>query len=244
MTIRARPTVIVLAGIALCGAGVPPQIVPTIREPGAPNFSFPGNGTEGEASSGSSGSSTSGTWVGDGTATDALSTLQSQSYGAAAISAAQNDGINPATLAAFGQVESHFANVGNGTSSAQGVWQITQGTWDDTVSRYNLPYTEADRDDPTAQADVASHIISEYATAVSSSTGQPATSLQTYGAYMFGPTAGAAIASTSNTDAPLSQFVSSTALKNNGMTGWTVGQYYQTMAQRMGTGASATVYNA
>lgn len=241
MTTRAKRCGALLVGTIVSGAGVPPQIVPTIPEPGAPNFSFP---TSNSAGTSTAPSSSAGTWVGEGTATDALSTLQSQSYGAAAISAAENDGVNPATLAAFAQVESHFSNVGNGSSSAQGVWQITQGTWDGTVSRYNLPYTEADRNDPTAQADVASHIISEYATTVSKSTGAPATSLQTYGAYMFGPSAGAAIASAKDQSAPLSQFVSSKALSNNGMSGWTVGQYYQTMANQMGSGASASVTNA
>ncbi|GBQ81398.1 lytic transglycosylase domain-containing protein [Asaia bogorensis] len=223
-----------------------PEVIPTIPELGGPHITATGGTTgdveEGSDTQGSAGTATtSSPWTGSITNSDAMSALQAQSYGSSAIAAAENAGVNPATLAAFGEVESHYQNVGNATSSAQGVWQITQGTWDDTVSKYGLPYTDADRDNPTAQADVASHIIASYSATVSARTGEPATTLQAYGAYMFGPTTGASLAAEEDQSTPLNKYVSATALADNGMSGWTVGQYYSTMASRMGSGSSSLV---
>lgn len=214
---------------------VPPQIVPEIGELGTPSFSFPGGGSSQSATSSSASSGYSGAW---GTG-DAYSTMLSQSYGAAAVAAAQAQGINPDTLAAFGQIESHFSNVGNATSSASGVWQVTDGTWNEYATKLGI--SDADRSDPAVQAKVASAIISDYATAVSSTTGAAATSAQVYGAYMFGTKAGSAIAMATSSDTPLSEFVSSSSLAANNMTGWTVGQYYSAVSQRMGSGASEAV---
>jgi len=216
---------------------VPPQIVPEIGELGTPSFSFPGSASSQSSPSGSSSSGYSGAW---GTG-DAYSTMLSQSYGAAALAAAQAQGINPDTLAAFGQIESHFSNVGNASSSASGVWQVTDGTWNEYASKLGL--SDADRSDPAVQAKVASAIIDDYASSVSKTTGSPATGIQVYGAYMFGTKAGSEIAAAKDSQTPLSQFVSSSALAANNMTGWTVGQYYSTVAQRMGSGASEAVTN-
>lgn len=212
-------------------AAVPAQVVPVYPEPGTPTFVAPATST----SSSSTTSSYEGAW---GTG-DAYSTLMSQAYGADAVAAAQAAGINPDTLAAFGQIESHFQNVGNSTSSAEGVWQITDGTWNQYASELGL--SEADRSDPAAQAKVASAIISDYASSVSAATGVPATGTQVYGAYMFGTKAGSAIATASDPSTPLSQFVSAKTLAANNMSGWTVAQYQQTVASRMGSGASEAV---
>lgn len=212
---------------------VPEQIVPTNPEPGSPVFTRPSSATTTGGATATS--SHQGAW---GTA-DAYGTMMAQTYGADAVAAAQAAGINPDTLAAFGQIESHFQNVGNTSSSAQGVWQVTDGTWNQYASELGL--SAADRSDPVAQAKVASAIISDYASAVSRSTGAPATGTQVYGAYMFGTKAGAAIATESNASTPLSQYVSAKTLAANNMSGWTVGQYQQTVASRMGSGASEAV---
>jgi hypothetical protein len=218
----------------------PVAIIPSIPELGAPLFSFPTSGNT-TGANGATGSGSASTDVSAGS-TDALAQLLSTSYGSSAVSAATTAGISPAALAAFGEVESNFRNVdaANGSSSATGVWQITDGTWNDTVAKYGLNYTSADRNDPTAQAAVASYIISDYADSVSTKTGTPATVVQTYGAYVFGTTAGGNMAQ-ATTDAPLSQYVSATALSNNNMTGWTVGQFYSAMATKLGTAATDTV---
>lgn len=73
---------------------------------------------------------------------------------------------------------------------------------------------------------------------MTSQTGVPATVVQTYGAYVFGPTAGADMADASDNE-PLSSYVSAKALANNNMTGWTVGQFYSTEAAKIGSTASS-----
>lgn len=217
-------------------AQVPAQIVPSIEETGAPTFTFPG--AESSSSTGTGTSSSTSSYSGAWGSSDAMSKLLSQSYGADAVAAAKAAGINPDTLAAFGQIESHFQNTGNSSSSAKGVWQITNGTWNEYASKLGL--SSADRNDPTAQAKVASAIISSYASSVSKSTGKAATSAQVYAAYMFGTSAGSKIA-TATSSTPLSSLVSSSSLAANNMSGWTVGQYLSTVSTRMGSGASETV---
>ena len=125
-----------------------------------------------------------------------------------------------------GRRSSGFQNIptANGSSSATGPWQITAGTFQTSTRSMLLGYSASDITNPTAQAAVASYIIKDYASTVSQATQQPATVVQTYGAYVFGPSAGANIA-TADPSTPLSQFVSATALANNNMQGWTVGQF-------------------
>ncbi|WP_331000172.1 transglycosylase SLT domain-containing protein [Acetobacter garciniae] len=211
---------------------MPAQIIPSISEVGTPTFTYPG------ASSGSSSSSSSSSYDGTWGSTDAMATLLSQTYGTDAVAAAEAAGINPDTLAAFAQIESHFQNTGNSTSSADGVWQVTDATWNEYASKLGL--SDADRSDPAVQAQVASAIISSYAQSVASVNGGTATSAQVYAAYMFGTSAGEKIA-TASADTPLSNFVSATSLSNNNMSGWTVGQYMSTVSSRMGSGASEAV---
>lgn len=231
--------------------GVPSQVVPVFQEQGAPTFTTPaGSGTLGGFSSPGHGGGSADGGLGDGGngsssagGGDAYNTLAAQSYGATAIQTAQQVGNNPDAVAAFAQLESGFRNVptSNGSSSATGPWQITAGTWDGYVSRYNLPYTSADRTDPNAQAVVANYILQDYSSQVSSSIGQPATVAQTYGAWVFGPSGGAGIASASDPNTPMSNFVSAQALANNNMTGWTVGQFYNHVESKIGSVSSETV---
>jgi len=247
---QADPSVVTMSG-------VPAQVIPSIPEVGAPNFvtpagagSFMGDGgssssadgsTNSDGSMGTSSSSTD--WTGySGGGTAAMDAMMATPYGEAAASSATQLGLNPEAMAGLGQLESGFRNVAtaNGSSSATGPWQITSGTWADTVSKYNLPYTASDITNPAAQAQVASYIAKDYATAVSNKTGQPATVLQTYGAWVFGPSPGGNMARADASD-PLSSFVSAKALSNNNMTGWTVGQFYSTFGNKLGSAASQTV---
>ena len=223
--------------------GVPAQVIPQAVETGAPSFTTPTGGGSfmGNTGSGpSTGTGSGGTYSGGGGAS--LDQMMAQSYGQTAYNTAQQLGLNPDAVAGIGQIESGFRNVAtsNGSSSATGPWQITSGTWSDYVSKYNLPYTAADRTNPDAQAVVAPYIIKDYASAVSTALGQPATVQQAYGAYLFGPGGGSRIA-TADSGAPMSQFVSSTQLSNNNMVGWTVGQYNSAIAGRLGSVANETV---
>lgn len=226
--------------------GVPAQIIPTYPEPGAPTFVTPAGGSsflgDTSSSSGSDGSNVWGTYSGDGGS--AMDAMMATSYGDIASNASTQIGVNPEAMAGIGQTESGFQNVGTseGTSSATGPWQITTGTWDDTVAKYNLPYTEADRTNPAAQAEVASYIVKDDATTVSNATGQPATVLQTYGAWVYGPTGGSAIAK-ADPSAQLSDLVSAQAVENNHMTGWTVAQFNSVFSAKLGSTASQPALN-
>lgn len=227
--------------------GVPPQIVPTISEVGAPQFAIP-DGSSSFLGDQGGGSTSGGTGTGTGSTVSggaALDQLMSTSYGELAVSNAQTVGVTGNALADIGQVESNFQNIGtaNGSSSATGVWQITQGTWDSYVAKYGLPYTNADRTNVADQSVVASYIIKDYANSVTAGTGQPATVVQTYGAYVFGPSAGANMANASS-DEPLSSYVSSKALANNNMTGWTVGQFDAKFSSKLGSSASTIVQSS
>jgi len=100
-----------------------------------------GNAGSGAGSAGSGGSSV----TGDGGSS--YQNMMLQSYGQTALETSKQIGNNPNAVAAFGQLESGFKNIptANGSSSATGPWQITTPTWNEYVSKYNLPYTAADR---------------------------------------------------------------------------------------------------
>jgi hypothetical protein len=234
VTARADPT-------AQTASGLPPEIIPSVPEVGVTILILPGSTTTpGTGPTGSGPGTTGGTPpAGSGSAYDEM---MATSYGAAAANDAAAANINVNALAAIGKAESNFQNIptANGSSSATGPWQVTSGTFMQYSNQYNLGYTSADMTNPTDNAQVASYVISSYANTVSQATGSPATVVQTYGSYVFGPTAGSLMA-TANPSAQLSQFVSARALSNNNMTGWTVGQFYSSMAPRLGSAAYETV---
>jgi len=232
--------------VASSFSGVPAQVIPQAAEVGAPTFTTPtGSGSAfglpGGATGTSSGDSGAGTTYSGGGGAP-MNNMMSQSYGQTAYSTSQQIGINPDATAGIGQIESGFRNVptSNGSSSATGPWQITSGTWNEFVSKYNLPYTAADRTNPAAQAVVAPYIIKDYSATVSNALGQPATVQQAYGAFLFGPGGGSKIA-VADSSAPMSQYLSSTQLSNNNMVGWTVGQYNTAIAGRLGAVATSIV---
>jgi hypothetical protein len=234
LTSEADPT-------AQTASGLPPQIMPSVPEVGVTIMDFPGSSTTpGTGSTGTgTGSTGGGTSTGSGSAYDEM---MATSYGSAAANDAAAAGISADAMAAIGKAESGFQNVptANGSSSATGPWQITDATFVQYSNQYNLGYTTADMANPADNAQVASYIIASYANTVSQATNAPATVLQTYGAYVFGSSAGSAIA-TANASEPLSNYVSSTALSNNNMTGWTVGQFDSVMSGRLGSSANEAV---
>ncbi|NVN31225.1 transglycosylase SLT domain-containing protein [Endobacter medicaginis] len=216
--------------------------MPSIPELGAPQFMMP-TGASSVGTTGSIGSGAGGGASYAAGSTDALALLQATSFGSGAVAAAQAVGVDPAALAAFGQIESNFRNVAaaNGSTSATGPWQITSGTWNDVCRQNGLNYTADDRNDPVANATVAALYMGSIADRISSGTGQPATVAQTYAGYMFGPSTGVALSNATDQSAPLSNYVSATALSNNNMTGWTVGQYFANVSGRLGSDANGAV---
>lgn len=253
MTGRLAVAIIAFAGLGFAtfsgaATAVPEQVIPESLETGSPTFmagagtAFPGQQPSTGGGTGQSGSLAPGgsSYTGGGNAYDRM---MAQTYGQTAANTAQQLGLNPNALAGFGVLESGFQNVGtaNGSSSATGPWQITSGTWNDYVTRNNLPYTAADRNNPEAQAVVASYILKDYSSQVSSAIQAPATVQQTYGAWVFGPAGGSRIAAATDPSSPLSNYVSATALSNNNMTGMTVAQFYSRVGAKIGDVATQKV---
>ncbi len=224
---------------------VPAQIVPTYGEVGITWGGFSGGSNV--AGGGGGGTSPSNTGVANpGTyqpgSSNALNAMLATDYGSTAETVAQQQGVSVESVAAVGQAESGFRNVptSNGSSSATGPWQFTTSTFQAVSNKYGLGYTAADITNPQAQATEVSYLMRDNANAVSQVTRQPATTLQAYGGWVFGASAGAQIAAVS-ADTPLSQIVSAQALANNNMTSWTVGQFRQVMTNRLGSAANQSV---
>ncbi len=231
----------------------PERIQPGFQERGVGGYAGPAAassqtgqttamGSDGTTSAGGAGVDTS-VAPGDGGQTSAMTAMLSTSYGATAASTAAQTGVNAEAVAAIGQAESKFQNVGtaNGTSSATGPWQIVTPTFVGTSQKYGLGYTAADITNPQAQAVEASYIIKDTAAAVSAATNQPATVAQTYAGYVFGPNYGAKIATASD-DEPLSHIVPASYLSNNNLpASTTVGQLNANYAARLGAAANQRV---
>ena len=231
----------------------PERIQPGYQERGVGGYAGPvaassqsgqttGTGSDGTTSAGGAGVDTS-VAPGDGGQSSAMVAMASTSYGATAVATANQTGVNAEAVAAIGQAESRFQNVptANGSSAATGPWQIVPGTFAGTSQKYGLGYTAADINNPQAQAVEASYIIKDTAAAVSAATNQPATVVQTYAGYVFGPNNGAKIA-TADSDTPLSSLVPASYLKNNNLApDITVGQLNDKYAARLGSAANQRV---
>jgi Transglycosylase SLT domain len=227
------------------GHGVPPQIVPLFQERGAPSFTVAPSGSGGAGLGGLGGGLTLRD-PGDSSANvsapagSAMVALAATGYGDAAQAAASQAGINVESLAAIGQVESNFRNIGtaNGSTSANGFWQITTPTWNGTVTRDGLG--ALDPSNPADQATVASNIVRDTAQTVSNATGHPATTLQVYGGYLFGPSYAGALATEADST-PLSAIIPAASLANNGMQNLTVGDFRTRMGAKLGETANRAV---
>ena len=229
------------------------RIQPDYQERGVDGYAGPaasssqsgqttGPGNDGTTSTGGVGVDTS-VAPGEGGQSSAMTAMLSTSYGASAVATANQTGVNAEAVAVIGQAESRFQNVptANGSSAATGPWQIVPGTFAGTSQKYGLGYTAADINNPQAQAVEASYIIKDTAAAVSAATNQPATVLQTYAGYVFGPANGARIA-TADSATPLTDILPASYLKNNNLPlTTTVGQLNNNYAARLGSAANQRV---
>lgn len=217
--------------------------VPAYPEVGAGVYVPPTSSSTGPGLRGSAGAG-SGSSLGGGSGSSALSELESQSYGSAAINAASQAGISADAMADTALVESGFQNVGdgNGTTTATGPWQVTTSTFNYMNQKYDLGYSASDISNPSDEAVVAAYTMNDYAQQVEAETRSPPTIVQTYGAYVFGPGYGGEIASAPASE-PLATIVPASELVNNGMSNWTVGQFYSTEAAKMGSSAYSSVFS-
>jgi hypothetical protein len=241
-------------GLALAvggaGNGLSQSVGPVMNAPQFVNPQYPEVGigvyvappastsTSGDTSSGDGSGSTT------GASGSALSTLESEDYGSAAVADATNLNENPNALADIASVESNFENVGDagGTTSATGPWQVTQGTFNYINQEYGLGLSPSDINNPTDEAEVAAYTINNYAQQMQSLTGSPPTIVQTYGSYEFGPEYGNALA-TAPSSATLGSLVPAKYLANNQIpASTTVGQYYANESAKLGSTANDSVF--
>jgi hypothetical protein len=232
------------AGIGLAQSAGPVMNSPMFVNPQYPEVGIgvyvapPASSTGSGGTSGGSGSTGA---TGGGSNID---DLEAQSYGQAAITAANNLNLDPNALADYASVESGFQNIGDtgGTTSATGPWQVTQGTFNYINQQYGLGYSPTDITNPDDEAVVAAYTIQNYAQQVQTATGSPPTIVQTYGAYEFGPMYGADIATASSSQL-LSSIVPASYLSNNNISSsTTVGQYYANESTKLGGTANNAVF--
>ena len=242
--------------------GPPVQVVPYVAEPGVPPLTITpgtanpfagagGSGGDGSVGSGGTGGSGGGT-AGD---SDALSTMLSQPWGAAAVSNAAALGVNPSALAATCVVESGCQNVG-GSGTVAGAFQMTASTYtaminaavaqNPTLASTIVPGL-AGQMDPATESIAASEYLAQGAQYLENNGVSDPTVLDVRGYYNFGPQGGAAIANAPS-DEPIANALSMytpAQLQANGITaGETVGQWQSSVASKIGNAASQSVLNS
>ena len=81
---------------------------------------------------------------------------------------------------------SNNASAKNNTSSATGLFQITDSTWNNTVKQMGKAYTLEDRTDPIKATEVTAYLTEQNKKALESSLGRKATDDDLYLAHFFG----------------------------------------------------------
>lgn len=234
--------------------GAPVQVLPYVKEPGAPAITItPGtlNPLAGDDGSNSGSGGSTGSNVSD---TDSLGVLLDTSYGAAAIANAQSVGVNPSALAATCVQESTTCtSSSSGGSGAQGPFQMYPAAFQEGLQTAlaanpalasQIVQGSAGIDDPTTEAIAASGYLIQGADALQASGISDPTVTQVRGYYQFGPADGTALANASQ-DATLGSVLthtSATTLANNGLTpSTTVAQYDAIVAAKVGNAANQSV---
>ena len=235
--------------------GLPVQVKPTYSEPGLPAFSFPTGG--GSLLGGSTGSVDTGNGGGGGSTSagggsssgtgDAYNAMMSQSWGSAAANAAGAMGVSATALAATCVMESNCQNVGaSGGGSASGAFQMINSTYTADINGA-LAYDPsisgsvvsglAGQMDPTTEAYAASYELRTDALALQSDgitrshRAADARGLSVW--RRVGPDVAAA-----NDSDNLAQItgLSAASLAANGLTtSSTVGQWRQTIINKLGS---------
>ncbi|MCW2318889.1 hypothetical protein M2322_004458 [Rhodoblastus acidophilus] len=235
--------------------GLPVQIKPTYTEPGLPAFDFSGgssldggsgggNGGGGDDDGGSGGADAGGA---------ALDTMNAQSWGAQASTAASAMGVNASALAATCVMESGCKNSGAGSgSSASGVWQMIDSTYNADIAgaialnpsiASNITAGLDGKMDPATQAYAAAYELRQDALILQKNGISNPTVLDTRTLYQFGQQGGLAVAQASDSD-NLSSLLTLTPsqLATNGISSnTTVGQWRQTITSKLGLSASQVV---
>jgi hypothetical protein len=235
--------------------GLPVQVKPTYSEPGLPAFSFPTSG--GSLLGGSTGSVDTGAGGGDGNTSadggntggsgDSYSTMMAQSWGSAAASAASAMGVSATALAATCVMESNCQNVGaSGGGTASGAFQMINSTYTADINGA-LAYDPAisgsivsglsGQMDPTTEAYAASYELRTDALALQGDGITDPTVLQTRAVYQFGGNVGPDVAAANDSDniAEITGLSAASLAANGLTTSSTVGQWRQTIVNKLGS---------
>jgi hypothetical protein len=235
--------------------GLPVQVKPTYSEPGLPAFSFPTGsgsllgGSTGSVDTGNDGGdvSTSAGAGSSGGSGDAYNAMLSQSWGSAAANAAGAMGVSATALAATCVMESNCQNVGaSGGGSASGAFQMINSTYTADINGA-LAYDPAisggivsglaGQMDPTTEAYAASYELRTDALALQGDGITDPTVLQTRAVYQFGGNVGPDVVAANDSD-NIAQItgLSAASLAANGLTtSSTVGQWRQTIINKLGS---------
>lgn len=180
---------------------------------------------------------------------DALSTMMAQSWGQTAANNATALGVNPNALAATCVLESGCsANVG-GTGTISGAFQMSNGTYAETVAAVQasnpaLAAQMGDKNDPATQSIAAAQYLLQGAQTLQRADIPNPTTLDVRGYYQFGPANAASIAQASDNQlmvATLTGLPSSALAANNITSTTTVGQWRQSVSNKIGSAASQPV---
>ena len=202
-----------------------------------PEVSTPARGG-GDASAGGGSSGGSG---------DAYNTMMGQSWGSAAANAAGAMGVSATALAATCAMESNCQNVGaSGGGSASGAFQMINSTYTadinaavayDPAISGSIVSGLAGQMDPTTEAYAASYELRTDALALQGDGITDPTVLQTRAVYQFGGNVGPDVAAANDSD-NIAQItgLSAASLAANGLTtSSTVGDWRQTIINRLGS---------
>ncbi|MBF0121713.1 MAG: transglycosylase SLT domain-containing protein [Desulfobacterales bacterium] len=106
------------------------------------------------------------------------------------VGASQAAGVDPARMARFANVESSFnPNAKAGTSSASGLYQFTDSTWKEMLSKHGEKYglsQDANVFDPKANTLMAAEFLKQNQQIIEKSTGRKATDTDLYMAHFLG----------------------------------------------------------
>ena len=178
-----------------------------------------------------------------------LGKMMAQPWGQAAADNASALGVNPTALAATCTLESNCsANVG-GTGTISGAFQMTNGTYAQTVnevraSNPDLAASITTKNDPASQSIAAAQYLKDGANSLMRAGISNPSTLDVRGFYQFGPANGASLAGAGDNQlmSTVLTGLSPTTLAANRINGsTTVGQWRQTVTNKIGTAASQPV---
>jgi hypothetical protein len=246
---------------SVLSGGPPVQVIPYVSEPGVPQVTItpgtanPFSGADASGGSGTGGTDGSGGGAAGGNvgSSDALTTMESTSWGLSAVSNAAALGVNPSALAATCVVESTTCNSSSQTGSYVGAFQMGQAAYQDGLNTAlaanpalasQIVQGSAGINDPTTQAIAAAGYLMQAAQSLQNAGIADPTVVQARGYFNFGPSNGVALAQAdpAETMAQAMPNVSPATLTANGVTsGMTVSQWQAAVAAKMGTAANQSV---